>query len=326
LADALALVDEAAKRLWTPEGRAAMAYLEGRGLTEATIRAARLGWTPRVMLSTSDGARFWRASGVVIPWFDGGRLAMVKIRQPEGSRPKYAEAFRDRPTLYPSPEAIRPGTPLIVVEGEFDALLLAQELADLACVITTGSASNRLDPSTLAALLRCPRWYAAHDADEAGDRSAAEWPARAVRVRPPAGKDWTDAMQAGVDLRRWWIEEALADAFDREERAAIMEHGGGLTREAAECSAESSHAYRRTEPPDCVAESMSPKPSRPGMPQRQEDRPSSLGLGFGQSKLRPPGVELVDVILGQREPSYPPPDRVRLRQVQDGALPGDLIQ
>ena len=38
LADALALVDEAAKRLWTPEGADALAYLEGRGLTAETIR------------------------------------------------------------------------------------------------------------------------------------------------------------------------------------------------------------------------------------------------------------------------------------------------
>ena len=59
----------------------------------------------------------------------------------------------------------------------------------------------------LPALLRCPRWYAAHDADDAGDRAAAEWPARAVRVRPPApDKDWTEAHQSGVNLRRWWSD------------------------------------------------------------------------------------------------------------------------
>jgi hypothetical protein len=276
------LVEEAAKRLWEPEGRAALGYLiESRGLTEATIKAARLGWTPRAMLPTSDGARFWRASGVVIPWLDGDRLAMVKIRQPEGSRPKYAEAFRDRPALFPGPEAIRPGMPLIVTERGFDALLRGQELADLACVVTLGSASSRPEGSTYLAMLRCPRWFAAHDADEAGDRAAAEWPARAVRVRPPApDKDWTDAHQSGVALRRWWtdrlggteaperstwdelaarrwgpgltdpapgivvdrpVRRAIwpgpADEYDRQERAAIMEHDGGLGREAAECAA-----------------------------------------------------------------------------------------
>ncbi len=238
LADALALVDEAAKRLWTPEGRAALAYLEGRGLTLETIRQAGLGWTPGVMLPTSDGARSWRASGIVIPWLDGDRLAMVKIRQPDRREPRYAQAFADRPRIYPGPEAIRPGMPLIIVEGEFDAMLLGQELADLASVITTGSASTRPEGSTWLAMLRCPRWFVALDADPAGDGAAADWPARAERVRPPAeppaGKDWGDAWKAGIDLRRWWVEQALADAFDREERAAFLEFDGGFSRGEAE--------------------------------------------------------------------------------------------
>ena len=49
VADALKLVDEAEARLWTPEGGEALAYLKGRGLTSATIRQARLGWTLRAV-------------------------------------------------------------------------------------------------------------------------------------------------------------------------------------------------------------------------------------------------------------------------------------
>ena len=82
LADALKLVEEAAARLWTPEGADALAYLRGRGLTEATIKTARLGWTPRVSIPVKDGTRFWDVSGIVIPWMDRDRLAMVKIRRP----------------------------------------------------------------------------------------------------------------------------------------------------------------------------------------------------------------------------------------------------
>jgi hypothetical protein len=44
-------------------------------------------------------------------------------------------------------------------------------------------------------------------------------------------------VQAAVDLRRWWIENELTDVFDRQERAAIIEFDGGLTREAAEQAA-----------------------------------------------------------------------------------------
>jgi hypothetical protein len=144
--------------------------------------------------------------GVVIPWSDGDRLALVKIRQPEGRRPKYAEVFRDRPTIYPGPEAIRPGAPLIIAEGEFDALLLGQELGELAAIVTLGSASAKPGPDVLGAMLPAPIWYLATDADDAGDRAASGWPERARRVRPPAPfKDWTEAHASGCNrLRYLW--------------------------------------------------------------------------------------------------------------------------
>jgi DNA primase len=86
LADALKLVEEAAARLWTPEGRNALDYLRGRGLTEATIKAARR-WTPRVSIPVKHETRFWDVSGITSPWMDRDRLAMVKIRLPSGSEP-----------------------------------------------------------------------------------------------------------------------------------------------------------------------------------------------------------------------------------------------
>ncbi len=224
LADALTLVDEAAARLWTPEGANALSYLRNRGLTDATIKTARLGWTSRVSIPVKDGTRFWDVSGIVIPWRDRDRLTMVKIRRPEGKEPKYAEAYRDLPAMFPAPSVIRRGKPLVIVEGEFDALLLGQELAALAAVVTLGSASARHEGSTYLAMLAAPTWYLAHDADDAGNKAASGWPARARRVRPPdPHKDWTEAHQAGIDLRRWWTENEFTDVFDREERAAIME-------------------------------------------------------------------------------------------------------
>src|SRR5438477_634121 len=78
------LVVEAESRLWSSEGVEALAYLTGsRRLTLGTIRTARLGYSPGVRLATNDG-RTYPARGIVIPWFDGDRLALLKIRQPEG--------------------------------------------------------------------------------------------------------------------------------------------------------------------------------------------------------------------------------------------------
>lgn len=207
-ADALALVGAAAARLWSPEGVDALSYLTGpRCLAPETLRAARLGWTPGASVPTRDGDRAFRAVGVVIPWFVGPRLALVKIRQPDGRRPKYAEAFRDpaRLVCYPGPKAVRPGRPLIVAEGEFDCLALGEALGELAAVVTLGSASARPEPRALGVMLAAPRWFIATDADPAGDKAADGWPARARRIRPPAPfKDWTEAKADGVDLARWW--------------------------------------------------------------------------------------------------------------------------
>jgi CHC2 zinc finger/Toprim-like len=227
-ADARALVEEAERRLWSVGGRDARAYLTAqRGLTEATIRRLRLGWTLGVDVPRKDGDGTFRARGVVIPWFDGDRLCRVTIRQPDGFKLRYAQAFCDRAAVYPDREAIRRGSTLIVVEGEFDAMLLGQELGDLASVATFGSSSNRPDLDARLAASVCPVRFAAHDADASGDRAAAAWSVEAQRVRPPirppAGKDWTDAMLAGIDLRRWWVENHFPDEWDREKHAVIME-------------------------------------------------------------------------------------------------------
>ena len=199
---ARAAVEAAESRLWTPEGAEAVAYLHGRGLTEATIRAARLGYI-RVRQTGIP-------SGIAIPWFDGPRLTMVNVRRPAGSDPKYM-VFKgsQRGGVYPGTRVVKSGMPLVIVEGEFDALLLGQELTGLASVVTLGSAGDRADRRVLSSLLAGGRWFAANDADAAGDNSAEPWLAydRCRRVRPPGQfKDWTEAAAAGVNLRRWWGE------------------------------------------------------------------------------------------------------------------------
>src|SRR5262249_31749183 len=134
-------------------------------------------------------------------------LALVKVRQPDGRRPKYVEAFRDpaRLVCYPGPEAIRPGRRLVVVEGEFDALCLGEALGELAAVVTPGSASARREPAAPERMLCAGRWSSAPARDEPGARPAANGPPHAGRVPPPEPfKDWTEAKAGGVDLTRWW--------------------------------------------------------------------------------------------------------------------------
>ena len=256
--DALALVGAAAERLWTPQGSEALSYLHGRGLTDETIRSARLGYISGASIPTRDGDRTYRVSGVVVPWYADGRLAKVNVRRlREGDqKSKYMSAFEDRPSLY-SLATIRPGSPLVAVEGEFEAMLLHQEIGEYACVLTVGSSSARVDAEIRRAARSCLAVFAAHDADDAGDKAAAKWPARAIRVRPPEGcKDWTDVHASGFNrLRYVWgrylplgnppkdedfappvagLSDDEPDDYATAEREAIQGEGLNLTQEETE--------------------------------------------------------------------------------------------
>jgi hypothetical protein len=69
----LALVENAERTLWEPEGTPALDYLRGRGLADSTIRSARLG----VIIRGGPGI----PAGITIPWFDGLAPRMVDIRR-----------------------------------------------------------------------------------------------------------------------------------------------------------------------------------------------------------------------------------------------------
>jgi hypothetical protein len=199
------LVADASERIWRPEGAAALAYVRARGLTDETIRQARLGWADKIRLPKRDGNGTWTLAGITIPWIDSGRLTRIKVRRLglfRGAR--YIETFADHWNVYPSMATIRPGASLVLCEGEIDAVLLAQELEGLAAVASLGSASARPDPSIWLALARCSQLFVAFDADPAGDGAAREWGGRAVRVKPPEPcKDWGELHATGFNRIRY---------------------------------------------------------------------------------------------------------------------------
>jgi hypothetical protein len=171
----------AQRTIWNLDGRPFLDELiRSRGLEVETIRGAGIGWVPPYPIPGRDG-RPWRVGGYVIPWFDHGRLVRIKVRQPPGKQPKYVEVFTDPdrpPVLYPDPALIRPGRPVILAEGEFDALALGEALGDRAVAVSPGSAGMaRPTPAILAALIDggASAWFVGLDADEAGDKAAALW-------------------------------------------------------------------------------------------------------------------------------------------------------
>jgi DNA primase len=148
------------RRLFLPEGRHALAYLRGRGLSEDTIRQFGLGWTGegRGALAADLGR-----DGITQDQFvDAGLMrrddetgraydlffnrVMFPIRDRRSrvisfggrilgdGQPKYVNGpetvlFSKRRTLYAldlARDAVRGGAPLVVVEGYMDVIALAQ--------------------------------------------------------------------------------------------------------------------------------------------------------------------------------------------------------
>jgi hypothetical protein len=100
---------------------------------------------------------------------------------------------------------------VVLTEGEFDALSLAQECGDLVAVVATGTTKGSHTPRWISLLAQQERVLVAFDAErDKGDADAQWWTRRlanAERLRPL----WNDAnqmLQDGVNLREW-ISAAL---------------------------------------------------------------------------------------------------------------------
>ena len=246
------IVEASEECLWSPMGEPALDWLRGRGLDDHTIRRFRLGFNPvsyRTLpldcLIGDDGGPvgFYVARGVTMPWLapgachagpvDGSRWVGLNVRvladpidaplRPgrNGRKPAKTLCLRGsrRGHLYPWPDIDRTQgrLPVLIVEGEFDALIGFQEASHAIHVLTAGGASTRSLPrATRAALARVPAWLICTDHDAAGVEAARWWrtvdPHKARRVILPRGKDLSDFIGRGGDVLAW-LESIEAKAL-----------------------------------------------------------------------------------------------------------------
>lgn len=183
-----------------PEARDALAV---RGLVDrvtlADLRVARRG-SPMIAFPYRDA---------------GGRLLFRKLRPLDWEVKRFhVEPRGVAPVLYRLPAlADLPGDgAVVVVEGELDALTLAQAGIRGAVSVPNGT-GTRLTPEMLAPLRRFARIAVAVDADDAGEKLAgrlavALGPGRCVRVRFDVHKDANAALTAGWGAAQF--AEALA--------------------------------------------------------------------------------------------------------------------
>jgi DNA primase len=199
VADAVAAEYE--RRLWLPEGAAALAYLRNRGLSDASIRAFRLGWSGEgfgslaAALARQDipaeklvaaGAMKQREDGKSVDLFFGrvmfpiadarGRVIAFGGRVLGEAVPKYVNSpetalFKKSRTLYgahAARTALRAGQTLAVVEGYFDVIALAEAGQPAVAPLGTAVTEEHLD--ALWRLDPCP--VLCLDGDAAGAKAA----------------------------------------------------------------------------------------------------------------------------------------------------------
>ncbi|MEW6093079.1 MAG: hypothetical protein AB1531_03850 [Chloroflexota bacterium] len=188
-------------------------WLRRRGLKDETIQKFKLGWIPR---DSRDDARHWGMAGkplylfqgIVIPGMVGATCWYIKVRRPRG-KPKYLHVRGSRPALFMANDLASHAS-ILFCEGEFDAMLLAQEAGDLAGIATFGSASQHLDVAAWGwYLLHARRFLVAYDVDGKSENGAQGLLTLRHAIRAnipqlqPLDKDLTDFHKSGGNLRHW---------------------------------------------------------------------------------------------------------------------------
>lgn len=226
------LIDRAQECLWSPRiGSDALAYLRGRGFADDTIMGAKLGYLPPLDAKTGrwafnsfemwglkaedyrDSDRVWLPSGILIPWLssDGDIVWKLNIRRLDPNlkpgEKRYLQILGSKPSLY-NVSAIRPDRPIILTEGELDAITGIQACGnDRVVFVATGSTSGGRDALWIAHINKAPYVLIAFDYDknDAGDKGALFWQTalhHSFRWLPFA-HDLNDAHRQGLDIQTW---------------------------------------------------------------------------------------------------------------------------
>ena len=201
----------AASRYVRPSTSMAMAkvrrslVVSERGTCADLSAEARLGYVP----GEPQGWRHLHGldvpCGITIPWFAEGYLWAVKVRRAYGE-PKYVQiAGGSTDGLY-NTDALAEHHTALLCEGEFDALVLQQEVGDLLAPVTLGSATARLSGHWHDKLVGQRTIFVSYDQDTAGERGMNRLLKLSPRFQPlllPDGKDVTDFYLSGGDVYGW---------------------------------------------------------------------------------------------------------------------------
>ena len=217
------VIEQAEATLWAADGAKALAWLKTRGLREGAIRRAQLGYVPGHWSQYHSLHGLTVASGILIPWWHKNDLWGIKVRLSGGDK-KYTQVkggnipggiYWAAPPdhAYMTDWGVLPEWPLLIVEGEFDCLIVYQEAADLINPVTLGASSVRINTRFKPYIWCASAVYVCMDNDGAGAEAAEKWldavpDARIVNV--PQGKDPNEfRLLAGGHAVREWVQSLI---------------------------------------------------------------------------------------------------------------------
>lgn len=213
------LVDWCYEQLMSDAGKDVLKYLKSeRGLSEETIKAFCLGWNPsdawrarkawglsEELKEDGKPKKLWIPAGIVIPCYTDSILQRVRIRRQD---PIWGPPYILLSGSNSSPMVLGANQNIfIVVESELDAILLHQEIGNIAGVMALGNAQTRPDMRTTELLRKAELILMSLDTDTAGAKESWKWWTgnfnQAKRWPPIDGKDPSETWKNGINLREW---------------------------------------------------------------------------------------------------------------------------
>ena len=190
----------------------ALSLLKKRGFSLDSIKKFRLGWNLETTwgnwLAEEKNRKIWLPKGIVIPSFDNREVSKIKIRRSDWNSndklPKYVEVHGSTsgPIIY----NLNHNLPIIVLESEFDALLIQQEAENICSSIALGGVTKKPDSYIHSLLTQAPLILFSLDYDEAGTKAYKWWKNHYKKLfiwPAPFEKSVGDAFIKGLDTKRW---------------------------------------------------------------------------------------------------------------------------
>jgi len=207
--------------LFGPNGKERLSYLvQERGLQIDTVRQRCLGWLP---------LKKQMPSKLVIPSYDSrGNLIRIRFRMdksgPEQERYRISKGSNPKA---PFPLNVASGKPIMILESELDAILIAQEAGDYVGVLGMGTTALKLGVAISDYLIKnIPAILISLDNDQSGREKTTQ-----LIKQFPHALDWPVPKRHGKDPGEAWkhmcLRKWVKSGLEKSEKKEGVNHAKG---------------------------------------------------------------------------------------------------